>query len=200
MVDDRGTVSYLHPRCCMLEEPGAGHGLGKTEVQNSCRRRRWGHVINLRNQIFGGKTPVRFRRFPSSTPARLADGLGPIRLPLAGRRFAPGTWVPRSRSLSGLGKKKVPRRLFIVKRLLWLRQEYMPHPDMARTRGPERLYGRLNWTARCGDGRMKRGILKIDVQVCTARVQPPRYAFLTSAFSSSSFEGPSSTRRPVSIT
>ena len=169
-------------------------------MQNSCRRRCNGHELNLRNQMGGGKTSVRFRRFSSSTPARLADGLGPIRLPFAGRRFAPGTWVPRSRSLSGLGKKKVPRRLFIVKRLLWLRQEYMPHPNMARTRGPERLYGRLNWTARCGDGRMKIGSIGIGVQVCTARVQPPRYAFLTSAFSRSSFEGPSSTRRPVSIT
>ena len=61
------------------------------------------HDSKLRNRIGGGKTPVQFRRFSSSTPARLAEGLGPIRLPLANWRCAPKTWVPRSRKFSGLG-------------------------------------------------------------------------------------------------
>jgi hypothetical protein len=37
------------------------------------------HAAHLRNQIGGGKTSARFRRFSSSTPTRLADGLGPKR-------------------------------------------------------------------------------------------------------------------------
>jgi len=61
------------------------------------------HAVYLRNRICGGKTSARFRRFSSSTPTRLADGLGPIRLPLAAWRFAPKTWVPRSRCFPRLG-------------------------------------------------------------------------------------------------
>jgi len=61
------------------------------------------HAEYLRNRIGGGKTSVQFRRFSSSKPTRLADGLGPIRLPFAGWRFAPRTWVPRSQWFSGLG-------------------------------------------------------------------------------------------------
>ena len=37
------------------------------------------HAVYLRNRIGGGKTSVQFRRFSSSTPTRLADGLGPKR-------------------------------------------------------------------------------------------------------------------------
>ena len=37
------------------------------------------HAVHLRNRIGGGKTSVQFRRFSSSTPTRLADGLGPKR-------------------------------------------------------------------------------------------------------------------------
>ena len=62
------------------------------------------HVINLRNRECGGKTPVQFRRFSSSTPTRLAEGLGPKRLSPADWRYAPKTWVPRSRRLPRLGR------------------------------------------------------------------------------------------------
>jgi len=62
------------------------------------------HGGHLRNRNGGGKTPVQFRRFSSSTPARLAEGLGPKRLSLADWRCAPKTWVPRSRRFPRLGR------------------------------------------------------------------------------------------------
>jgi hypothetical protein len=48
-----------------------------------------GHGLDLRNRNGGGKTSARFRRFSSSTPTRLADGLGPIRLPFAMKAMRP---------------------------------------------------------------------------------------------------------------
>jgi len=78
------------------------------------------HVLSLRNRSCGGKTSVRFRRFSSSTPTRLAEGLGPIRLPLAIWRFAPKNWVPRSRWVSGLDTLNLSGILFFVKQLLKL--------------------------------------------------------------------------------
>jgi hypothetical protein len=73
------------------------------------------HAVYLRNRICGGKTSARSRRFSSSTPTRLADGLGPIRLPLAGWRFAPKTWVPRSRCFPRLGfRLKIWLSYFVV--------------------------------------------------------------------------------------
>jgi hypothetical protein len=44
---------------------------------------------------------------PPSKPTRLADGLGPKRLPYAIRRCAPKTWFPRSFTPNeGLGYNK----------------------------------------------------------------------------------------------
>jgi hypothetical protein len=77
-----------------------GHAAG---IIGSCLEMVSSHAVYLRNQICGGKTPVQFRRFSSSKPTRLAEGLGPIRLPPAVRRCAPKTWVPRSRSFPRLG-------------------------------------------------------------------------------------------------
>ena len=66
----------------------------------------WGmkssHAVYLRYRMGGGKTPARFRRFSSSTPTRLAEGLGPKRLSIANWRYAPETWVPRSRCFFGI--------------------------------------------------------------------------------------------------
>jgi len=70
------------------------------------------HAVYLRYRIGGGKTPARFRRFSSSTPTRLAEGLGPKRLSIANWRYAPETWVPRSRCFFGI---RHIRNIFIHK-------------------------------------------------------------------------------------
>jgi len=75
----------------------------KAEMRDICRGMLDGHGGHLRIRNGGGKTPAQFRRFSSSTPARLADGLGSKRLSLADGRCAPKTWVPRSRRITGLG-------------------------------------------------------------------------------------------------
>jgi len=75
----------------------------KAEMRDICRGMLDGHGGHLRIRNGGGKTPAQFRRFSSSTPARLADGLGSKRLSLADGRCAPKTWVPRPRRITGLG-------------------------------------------------------------------------------------------------
>ena len=78
----------------------------KAEMRDVCRGMLDEHGGHLRNRNGGGKTPVQFRRFSSSTPARLAEGLGPKRLSPADWRYAPRTWVPRSRRFPGLGNDR----------------------------------------------------------------------------------------------
>ena len=75
----------------------------KVDMRDVCRGMLDEHGGHLRNRNGGGNTPDRFRRFSSSTPARLAEGLGSKRLSLADGRCAPKTWVPRSRGLPGFG-------------------------------------------------------------------------------------------------
>jgi len=76
-------------RFAALDTWGFCRSFKKTGMSEGCRRIPDRHGLSLRNRIWGGKTSARFRRFSSSTPARLAEGLGPIRLPFATRRFAP---------------------------------------------------------------------------------------------------------------